>query len=72
MTELRPTLMPIKDYELGYNEGRKIERQKLINEIRDEIARFENTPELLGSIDATGIYLGLKKAELLLKESKWT
>lgn len=68
--ELRPTLMPIKDYELGYIEGGKVERRNLIEILERDIATFEQG-DRLATFEATGIYLGLKRALLIIKEAKW-
>lgn len=71
MEGLRPTLLPLKDYELGFIEGGKIERDKALAALEKEIQRFENHPYKLGSFDTHGIYLGLKMAHLHIKEMKW-
>jgi hypothetical protein len=35
MNELRPTLMPVKDFEAGYHEGQKSERKRIIDLIEN-------------------------------------
>lgn len=56
----------------GYLNGQKEEREKVLEMLEVEIKRFESHPYKLGSFDTHGIYLGLKMAQLHVKEMKWT
>jgi hypothetical protein len=40
--------------------------------LENEIKEFEEKPGELDSFEATGVYLGLKRAHLHVKELKWT
>lgn len=68
--ELRPTLMPIKDYELGFVEGGKVERKKLIDELTHQINEMELHPTFMDTFENTWIHVGFKRALNIIKESK--
>jgi hypothetical protein len=53
----------------AYNQGARDERGRILFAIKQEIEKQE---EAASTIDATGILIGLKKAELYVKELKWT
>lgn len=53
----------------AYNQGARDERGRILFAIKQEIERQE---EAASTIDETGILIGLKKAELYVKELKWT
>jgi hypothetical protein len=53
----------------AYNQGARDERGRILFAIKQEIEKQE---EAASTIDATGILIGLKKAELYVKEMKWT
>jgi hypothetical protein len=53
----------------AYNQGARDERGRMLLAIREQIAKQE---EAASTLDETGILIGLKKAELYLKELKWT
>jgi hypothetical protein len=53
----------------AYNQGARDERGRMLRAIGELIAKQE---EVASTIDETGILIGLKKAELYLKELKWT
>lgn len=56
----------------GYTNGQREERDRILGMLEEEIQRFEKHPYKLGSFDTHGIYLGLKMAQLHVKEMKWT
>ena len=56
----------------GYTNGQREERNRILQMLEEEIQRFEKHPYKLGSFDTHGIYLGLKMAQLHVKEMKWT
>lgn len=53
----------------AYNQGAIDERYRIIAAIQEQAKKEE---EAASTIDATGILIGLKKAELYVKELKWT
>jgi hypothetical protein len=53
----------------AYNQGARDERYRIISAIEEQVKKQE---EAASTIDATGILIGLKKAELYVKELKWT
>jgi hypothetical protein len=53
----------------AYNQGARDERGRILFAIKQEIEKQE---EAASTIDETGILIGLKKAELYVKELKWT
>lgn len=53
----------------AYNQGARDQRGMMLKAIQDEIAKQE---QAASTFDETGILIGLKKAELYLKEMKWT
>jgi hypothetical protein len=53
----------------AYNQGALDERYRIIAAIKEQIEKEEKNAS---TIDATGILIGLKKAELYVKELKWT
>jgi hypothetical protein len=53
----------------AYNQGARDERGRILSAIKQEIEKQE---EAASTIDETGILIGLKKAELYVKELKWT
>jgi hypothetical protein len=55
------------DYEAGYQDGKKDERQNILSLMADYIKSYENHPTKLDKFEATGIYQGLKRAEMLIK-----
>jgi hypothetical protein len=52
----------------AYNQGARDERGRILHEIDEQIKKEEETAS---TIDKTGILIGLKKAELYVKELKW-
>jgi hypothetical protein len=56
----------------GYATGQREERDRILGMLEEEIQRFEKHPYKLDSFDTHGIYLGLKMAQLHVKEMKWT
>jgi hypothetical protein len=55
------------DYKVGYQDGKKAERQNILSLLADYIKSYENHPTKLDKFEATGIYQGLKRAEMLIK-----
>lgn len=55
------------DYKVGYQDGKKAERQNILALLADYIKSYENHPTKLDKFEATGIYQGLKRAEMLIK-----
>jgi hypothetical protein len=53
----------------AYNQGARDERGRILFAIKQEIEKQE---EAASTIDETGILIGLKRAELYVKELKWT
>ena len=53
----------------AYNQGARDERGRILFAIKQEIEKQE---EAASTIDETGILIGLKKAQLYVKEMKWT
>ena len=53
----------------AYNQGARDERGRILFAIKQEIEKQE---EAASTLDGTGILIGLKKAELYVKELKWT
>ena len=53
----------------AYNQGARDERYRIISAIEQEVKKQE---EAASTLDETGILIGLKKAELYVKELKWT
>jgi hypothetical protein len=53
----------------AYNQGARDERGRILFAIKQEIEKQE---EAASTLDETGILIGLKKAELYVKELKWT
>jgi hypothetical protein len=58
------------DYNAGYLEGSIAERQKMLDLLSDYLKSYENHPTKLDTFEAAGIYRGLKRAQLLIKEAK--
>jgi hypothetical protein len=56
----------------AFNSGIQHERQRILTMLEAEIKKFEDKPEELDTFEATGVYLGLKRAHLHVKELKWT
>lgn len=56
----------------AFLDGRRQERERVLKMLEEEIERYEKHPYKLGSFDTHGIYLGLKMAQLHVKEMKWT
>jgi hypothetical protein len=52
----------------AYNQGARDERYRIISAIEQEVKKQE---EAASTLDETGILVGLKKAELYVKELKW-
>jgi hypothetical protein len=52
----------------AYNQGARDERERMLRAIREQVAKQE---EDAWNFHDTGILIGLKKAELYLKEQKW-
>jgi hypothetical protein len=55
------------DYEAGYQDGKKDERQSILSLLADYIKSYENHPTKLDTFEATGIYQGLRRAQMLIK-----
>jgi hypothetical protein len=53
----------------AYNQGARDERGRVLSAIQQEIQKQEKAASTL---DETGILIGLKRAELYVKELKWT
>lgn len=53
----------------AYNQGARDERYRIITAIEEQAKKEE---EAAATLDATGIVIGLRKAELYVKELKWT
>jgi hypothetical protein len=53
----------------AYNQGARDERGRILFAIKQEIEKQE---EAASTLDETGILIGLKRAELYVKEMKWT
>lgn len=53
----------------AYNSGIQQERNRILQMLGNEIKKQE---EAASTLDETGILIGLKKAELYVKELKWT
>jgi len=53
----------------AYNSGMQQERNRILRMLNDEISKQE---EAASTLDETGILIGLKRAELHVKEMKWT
>jgi hypothetical protein len=53
----------------AYNQGARDERGRILFAIKQEIEKQE---EAASTLDETGILIGLKRAELYVKELKWT
>jgi hypothetical protein len=58
------------DYNAGYVDGAIAERQKMLDLLSDYLKSYENHPTKLDTFEAAGIYRGLKRAQLLIKEAK--
>jgi len=54
---------------LAFNSGIHHERNRILKMLNEEIQKQE---EAASTIDETGILIGLKRAELHVKELKWT
>lgn len=57
----------MSDYKIGYQDGKKAERQNILSLLADYIRSYESHPTKLDKFEATGIYQGLKRAEMLIK-----
>lgn len=57
----------MSDYKVGYQDGKKAERQNILSLLADYIRSYESHPTKLDKFEATGIYQGLKRAEMLIK-----
>lgn len=53
----------------AFNSGIQHERRRILTMLNKEIAKQE---EAASTLDETGILIGLKRAELHIKELKWT
>jgi hypothetical protein len=53
----------------AFNSGIQHERNRILKMLAEEIQKQEKTAS---TIDETGILIGLKRAELHVKELKWT
>jgi hypothetical protein len=53
----------------AYNSGMEQERNRILKMLNEEIHKQE---EVASTLDETGILIGLKRAELHVKELKWT
>jgi hypothetical protein len=53
----------------AFNSGIQHERRRILTMLNEEIAKQE---EAASTLDETGILIGLKRAELHIKELKWT
>jgi hypothetical protein len=53
----------------AFNSGIHHERNRILKMLNEEIQKQE---EAASTIDETGILIGLKRAELHVKELKWT
>lgn len=58
------------DYSAGYLDGKMAERKKMLDLLSDYLKSYENHPTKLDTFEAAGIYRGLKRAQLLIKEAK--
>lgn len=55
----------------AYNQGARDERGRILYAIEEQIKKIENTEADL-TLEQTDVLRGLKKAELYVKELKWT
>lgn len=55
----------------AYQQGARDERGRILYTITEQIQKIENTQADL-TLEQTDILRGLKKAELYVKEMKWT
>jgi hypothetical protein len=53
----------------AFNSGIQHERNRILKMLNEEIEKQE---EAASTLDETGILIGLKRAELYVKELKWT
>jgi hypothetical protein len=53
----------------AYNSGIQQERNRILKMLNEEINKQE---QAASTLDETGILIGLKRAELYVKELKWT
>jgi hypothetical protein len=53
----------------AFNSGIHHERKRILKMLNEEIVKQE---EAASTLDETGILIGLKRAELHVKEMKWT
>jgi hypothetical protein len=53
----------------AFNSGIHHERKRILKMLNEEIVKQE---EAASTLDETGILIGLKRAELHVKELKWT
>jgi hypothetical protein len=53
----------------AFEDGRRQERNRILEMLGEEIAKQE---QAASTLDETGILIGLKRAELHVKELKWT
>lgn len=53
----------------AFKDGRKQERELILKMLNEQISKQE---EAASTLDETGILIGLKRAELHVKEMKWT
>ena len=53
----------------AFNSGIQHERNRILKMLNEEITKQE---EATSTLDETGILIGLKRAELHVKELKWT
>ena len=53
----------------AFNSGIHHERKRILKMLNEEITKQE---EVASTLDETGILIGLKRAELHVKEMKWT
>lgn len=53
----------------AFNSGIQHERNRILTMLNEEILKQE---EAASTLDETGILIGLKRAELYIKELKWT
>jgi hypothetical protein len=53
----------------AYNEGIREEKLHIANILETELERIEQHPTMLDTIDGANFYQGIKKAQLIVKES---
>ena len=53
----------------AYNEGIRTERLHITHILETELNRIEEHPTMLDTIDGANFYQGIKKAQMIVKES---